>query len=61
MGRLTLFLPELRDTILRYDEADEEVEGVVVVDDLPTAKQILRNRFTILLAEVNKLKLKDIT
>lgn len=61
MGRLTLFLPELRDTILRYDEADEEVEGVVVVDDLPTAKQILRNRFTILLAEVDKLKLKDIT
>ncbi len=61
MGRLTLFLPELRDTILRYDEADEEVEGVVVVDDLPTAKQILRNRFTLLLAEIDKLKLKDIT
>lgn len=57
---IDLKLLELDNFVFRYEEMDEEIIGFVVCDSLPETKQLLRNRLTLLLTQVDKLKLKDI-
>ncbi len=57
---IDLKLLDLDSLVYKYEEMDEEIIGFVVCDSLPETKQLLRNRLTLLLTQVDKLKLKDI-
>ena len=62
MSKLTLYLPRLSDIMIRYEDGDESIHhpDVLVVEDLPTAKLMVKNRLKLLEVELTKLKLKDI-
>lgn len=61
MGKITIYLPNIDDILCRYTEDDETVENVTVVENLPTAKEVLRNHLILLMTQLNDKKLKDIT